>query len=68
MGAADVVLVDIVEGMPQGKSLDMMQMGTLLGFDTYLTGANTYEETAGSDVVVITSGIARKPARKSSDM
>ncbi len=65
---ADVVLVDIVEGMPQGKSLDMMQMGTLLGFDTYLTGANTYEETAGSDVVVITSGIARKPGMSRDDL
>ena len=48
---ADVILVDIVEGMPQGKSLDLMQMGTLLGFDTQLTGANSYEETAGSDVI-----------------
>jgi malate dehydrogenase len=65
---ADVVLVDIVEGMPQGKSLDMMQMGTLLGFDTYLTGANSYEETAGSDVVVITSGIARKPGMSRDDL
>jgi malate dehydrogenase len=65
---ADVVLVDIVEGMPQGKSLDMMQMGTLLGFDTALTGANTYEETAGSDVVVITSGIARKPGMSRDDL
>ena len=65
---ADVVLVDIVEGMPQGKSLDMMQMGTLLGFDTLLTGANTYEETAGSDVVVITSGIARKPGMSRDDL
>ena len=65
---ADVVLVDIVEGMPQGKSLDMMQMGTLLGFDTYLTGANSYEETAGSDVVVITSGIARKPGMSRADL
>lgn len=65
---ADVVLVDIVEGMPQGKSLDMMQMGTLLGFDTNLTGANSYEETAGSDVVVITSGIARKPGMSRDDL
>ena len=65
---ADVVLVDIVEGMPQGKSLDMMQMGTLLGFDTYLTGANSYEDTAGSDVVVITSGIARKPGMSRDDL
>jgi malate dehydrogenase len=65
---ADVVLVDIVEGMPQGKSLDLMQMGTLLGFDTQLTGANSYEETAGSDVIVITSGIARKPGMSRDDL
>lgn len=65
---ADVVLVDIVEGMPQGKSLDLMQMGTLLGFDTNLTGANSYEETAGSDVIVITSGIARKPGMSRDDL
>lgn len=65
---ADVVLVDIVEGLPQGKSLDLMQMGTLLGFDTRLTGANAYEETAGSDVVVVTSGIARKPGMSRDDL
>ena len=65
---ADVILVDIVEGMPQGKSLDLMQMGTLLGFDTQLTGANSYEETAGSDVIVITSGIARKPGMSRDDL
>src|SRR5690349_21023807 len=51
---ADVVLVDIVEGMPQGKSLDMMQSGPVVGYDSNLTGANSYEDTAGSDVVVIT--------------
>src|SRR5918994_6743194 len=65
---ADIVVVDIVEGLPQGKSLDLMQMGALLGFDTQLTGANGYEETAGSDVVVITSGIARKPGMSRDDL
>lgn len=65
---ADVVLVDVVEGMPQGKALDMMQMGTLLGFDSQVTGSNGYEETAGSDVVVITSGIARKPGMSRDDL
>ena len=65
---ADVVVVDIVDGLPQGKSLDLMQMGTLLGYDTYLTGANSYEETAGSNVVVITSGIARKPGMSRDDL
>jgi malate dehydrogenase len=65
---ADVVLVDIVEGMPQGKALDLMQSGPLLGYDTALTGANGYDETAGSDVVVITSGIARKPGMSRDDL
>jgi malate dehydrogenase len=65
---ADIVLVDVVEGMPQGKALDMMQMGTLLGFDTNIVGTNGYEETAGSDVIVITSGIARKPGMSRDDL
>jgi len=65
---ADVVVVDIVEGLPQGKSLDLMQMGTLLGFDSHLNGTNGYEDTAGSDVVVITSGIARKPGMSRDDL
>ena len=65
---ADVVLVDIVEGLPQGKALDLAQMGPLLGFDTALTGSNTYDVTAGSDVIVITSGIARKPGMSRDDL
>lgn len=65
---ADVVLVDIVEGLPQGKSLDLMQVGPLMGFDSHLTGSNGYEETAGSSVVVITSGIARKPGMSRDDL
>lgn len=65
---ADIVLVDVVEGMPQGKALDMMQMGTLLGFDSAITGTNGYDETAGSDVIVITSGIARKPGMSRDDL
>lgn len=64
----DVVLVDIVEGMPQGKSLDMMQSGPVVGYDSNLTGANSYEDTAGSDVVVITSGVARKPGMSRDDL
>src|SRR5215210_1271091 len=65
---ADVVLVDIVDGLPQGKALDLMQSGALLGFDTHLGGTNSYEETAGSRVVVITSGIARKPGMSLDDL
>src|SRR5690606_33590802 len=65
---ADVVLVDIVEGMPQGKALDLMQTGPVLGYNSKVTGANSYEETAGSDVVVITSGVARKPGMSRDDL
>ena len=65
---AEVVLVDIVEGLPQGKALDLMQAGPVLGYDTTLTGSNGYEEAAGSDVVVITSGIARKPGMSRDDL
>ena len=61
-GYADVVLVDIVEGLPQGKALDMSQAGPVLGTDATVVGTNGYEETAGSDVVVITSGIPGAPA------
>ena len=57
----EVVLVDIVENLPQGKALDMNQMGAALGFEPRIIGSNGYEETAGSDVVVITAGVPRKP-------
>ena len=62
-GYADVVLVDIVEGLPQGKALDMLESGPVTGTDAKVTGTNSYDETADSDVVVITSGIARRPGR-----
>jgi malate dehydrogenase len=65
---ADLVLVDIVEGLPQGKALDLLEAGPVLGYDTLLTGTNTYEETTGSDLVVITSGIARKPGMSRDDL
>jgi len=68
MDCADVVLLDIVEGLPQGKALDIQESGPVLGFDTRLMGTNGYEETAGSDVVVITSGIARKPGMSRDDL
>src|SRR5215813_7016271 len=58
---ADVVLVDIVPDMPQGKALDILEAGPVLGYDSLVIGTNGYEETAGSDIVVITSGIARRP-------
>jgi malate dehydrogenase len=56
---ADVVLVDIKEGLPQGKALDINQMGAVLGYEPNLVGSNGYEESAGSDVVVITAGVPR---------
>jgi malate dehydrogenase len=65
---ADVVLVDIVEGMPQGKSLDMMQAAPVEGYDLRITGSNGYAETEGSDVVVITSGLPRKPGMSRDDL
>jgi malate dehydrogenase len=65
---ADVVLVDIVEGLPQGKALDILESGPVIGFDSSLTGTNSYEESAGSDVVVITSGSPRKPGMSRDDL
>ena len=65
---ADVVLVDVVEGMPQGKALDLAQSGPVLGYDSAVTGANTYETTANSDIVVITAGIARRPGMTRDDL
>ncbi len=65
---ADVVLVDIIPDMPQGKALDIQESGSVLGFDSRVIGTNGYEETAGSNVVVITSGIARKPGMSRDDL
>ncbi len=65
---ADVVLIDIVEGMPQGKALDMMESAPVEGFKTKITGTNNYADTAHSDVVVVTAGIARKPGMSRDDL
>jgi malate dehydrogenase len=65
---AEVVLVDIVEGLPQGKALDIMESAPVEGFDARLTGSNSYEATAGSDLVVITAGIPRKPGMSRDDL
>ncbi len=64
----DLVLVDIVEGMPQGKALDIMQSGPVYGYDAKVIGTNGYEETAGSHIVVITSGLPRKPGMSRDDL
>lgn len=58
---ADVVLTDVIEGLPQGKALDILQAGPIAGFDVQLTGSNDYAATASSDVVIVTAGVARKP-------
>ena len=64
----DVVLVDIVENLPQGKALDINQMGAVLGYEPAVVGSNGYEESAGSDVVVITAGVPRKPGMSRDDL
>ncbi len=60
-GYADVVLLDVIEGLPQGKALDIVESAPICGFDSHITGTNSYRDTAGSDVTVITSGSPRKP-------
>jgi len=65
---ADVVLVDVVEGMPQGKALDLMQARPIFGFNGEVVGANDYEATRGSKIVIITAGIARKPGMSREDL
>jgi malate dehydrogenase len=65
---ADVVLVDIVEGMPQGKALDLNEAGPVVGYEANLTGTNGYDETAGSDIVIITSGFPRQPGMSRDDL
>jgi len=67
-GLADVVLVDVVEGMPQGKALDLMQARPIFGFNVDVVGANDYEATKGSKVVIITAGIPRKPGMSREDL
>ena len=68
LGYADVVLVDLVEDLPQGKSLDMLEAGPVVGSDSQVTGSNGYAESANSDVVVITAGIARRPGMSRDDL
>lgn len=65
---ADLVLVDIVEGMPQGKALDLMEAMPVIGSDAKIVGSNDYQDTAGSDIVVITAGLPRKPGMSRDDL
>ncbi|MDQ0285733.1 malate dehydrogenase [Desulfofundulus luciae] len=64
----DIVLIDVVEGIPQGKALDLMEAAPVEGFDAIITGTNNYEDTRDSDVVIITAGIARKPGMSRDDL
>lgn len=64
----DVVLVDIVEGMPQGKALDLLEAGPVEGYDLHIIGSNDYADTAGSDVIVVTAGLPRKPGMTREDL
>ena len=67
-GLADVVLVDIVEGLPQGKGLDLAEAAPVVGHDARVIGTNDYEDTAGSDIIVVTSGLARQPGMSRDDL
>jgi malate dehydrogenase len=65
---ADVVMLDVVEGVPQGKGLDLLEAGPVMRYDSRVTGTNSYDETAGSDIIVITAGLARKPGMSRDDL
>jgi malate dehydrogenase len=65
---ADVYLIDIIDGLPQGKALDMMESAPVEKFDAKISGANAYEATAGSDIVIVTAGLARKPGMSRDDL
>ena len=65
---ADLVLVDVVEGMPQGKSLDLLEAMPIIGKDVEIVGSNSYEATKGSDIIVITAGLSRKPGMTRDDL
>ena len=67
-GYADIVLLDIIEGLPQGKGLDMLEATPIINSDVKIMGTNDYEETANSDIVVITSGVSRKPGMSRDDL
>ncbi len=67
-GYADIVLLDVIEGLPQGKGLDMLEATPIIDSDVKITGTNEYKETANSDIVVITSGVPRKPGMNRDDL
>ena len=65
---ADVVLFDVVDGLPQGKALDIAEGAPIVGADADITGTNSYSDIAGSDIVIITAGLARKPGMSRDDL
>ncbi|MCW2383465.1 MULTISPECIES: malate dehydrogenase [unclassified Sphingobium] len=67
-GLGDIVLFDVVEGIPQGKALDLSQCGPVEGFDAKITGSNDYADIAGADVIIVTAGVARKPGMSRDDL
>jgi malate dehydrogenase len=67
-GLGDIVLFDVVEGVPQGKALDLSQCGPVEGFDAKITGSNDYKDIAGADVIIVTAGVARKPGMSRDDL
>ncbi|RVT43380.1 malate dehydrogenase [Sphingobium algorifonticola] len=67
-GLGDIVLFDVVEGIPQGKALDLSQCGPVEGFDSQITGSNDYADIAGADVIIVTAGVARKPGMSRDDL
>src|SRR3954465_4168405 len=67
-GLGDIVLFDVVEGVPQGKALDLSQCGPVEGFDAKITGTNDYKDIAGADVIIVTAGVARKPGMSRDDL
>ena len=64
----DLVLVDVIEGMPQGKSLDLLQAMPIIGRDVEIVGSNQYEATKGSDVIILTAGLPRRPGMSRDDL
>ena len=67
-GLGDIVLFDVVEGVPQGKALDLSQCGPVEGFDATIKGSNDYADIAGADVIIVTAGVARKPGMSRDDL
>lgn len=67
-GLGDVVLFDVIEGLPQGKALDMLEAGPIEGYDAHITGTNSYTDIEGADVCIVTAGLARKPGMSRDDL